>query len=84
MLLALSLTFIAVHGIDYVSWPRLNPPTETIYYDGPGFRSGNHGKGIKGSGASETTLKRMKWASNGRPQGAFEELELGTLKKRED
>lgn len=84
MLLAISFVFISIHGIDYVAWPRLNPPTEAIYYDGPGFRSAHNGKGIKGSGASEVTLKRMKWASNGRLRGAFEELELGTLKKRED
>jgi len=84
MLLAISFVFIFIHGIDYVAWPRLNPPTEAIYYNGPGFRSAHNGKGIKGSGASEVTLKRMKWASNGRLRGAFEELELGTLKKRED
>lgn len=84
MLLAVALVFILIHGIDYVAWPRLNPPTETIYYTGPGFRSAHNGKGIKGSGAGAATLQRMKWASNGRVRGAIEELELGTLKKRVD
>lgn len=84
MLLGVAIVFILIHGIDYVSWPRLNPPTDVIYYAGPGFRSAHHGKGIKGSGAGEAMLKRMKWASNGLPRGGIEEVELGTLKKRLD
>ncbi|KAK7064539.1 SAC domain-containing protein [Favolaschia claudopus] len=47
-LLSLSLIFIVLHGIDYVSWPRLIPSTEYIYYTGPGFRSAHHGKGFGG------------------------------------
>lgn len=84
ILLAVALVFIMIHGIDYVSWPRLNPPTETIYYNGPGFRSGRHGMGVKGTGKEEETMRRMKWAVNGRARGAVEEIELGTLKKRMD
>ena len=43
-----SLAFIFLHGIDYVNWPRLQPLTDIIYYDGPGYRSAHHGKGIAG------------------------------------
>lgn len=79
-LLAVSVLFILVHGIDYVSWPRLIPLTENIYYNGPGFRSGRHGMGVKGTGKGIDTKQRAKWAVNGR----IEEVELGTLKKRVD
>jgi len=39
-----------VNGIDYVSWPRLNSLTDIIHYNGPGFRSGRHGMGVKSNG----------------------------------
>lgn len=42
----LSFAFIIVHGIEYVSWPRLIPSTEAIYYNGPGFRSAHNGIGF--------------------------------------
>jgi hypothetical protein len=60
ILLAITITFILVHGIDYVAWPKLNPPTEAIHYQGPGFRSGHHGKGIRGRSAGEE-LRRLSW-----------------------
>jgi hypothetical protein len=34
------------HGIEYVAWPRLNAPTDILFYDGPGYKSGNNGKGF--------------------------------------
>ncbi|KAI0662534.1 SacI homology domain-containing protein [Cubamyces menziesii] len=43
---AISLAFIFVHGIEYVNWPRLQPLTDVIYYEGPGFRSGRKGMGL--------------------------------------
>ncbi|KAF8317564.1 hypothetical protein DL93DRAFT_2165436 [Clavulina sp. PMI_390] len=46
-LVALSAVYILGHGLEYVAWPRLNRPTEFLFYEGPGFRSGNHGKGFK-------------------------------------
>ena len=42
----IALVFIFIHGIEYVSWPRLQPLTDVIYYEGPGFRSAHHGKGL--------------------------------------
>lgn len=42
----ISVVFIVLHGIQYVSWPRLQPPTDIIYYEGPGYRSGHKGKGL--------------------------------------
>ncbi|KAJ3555857.1 hypothetical protein NP233_g12105 [Leucocoprinus birnbaumii] len=66
-LLGVSVLFMMVHGIEYVSWPRLIPLTETIYYDGPGFRSGKHGMGVNGGkGEVSETKQRGKWAVNGR------------------
>lgn len=35
----LCFLYIRAHGVEYVSWPRLNPLDDVIYYDGPGFRS---------------------------------------------
>ena len=80
-LLVASVIFMLVHGIDYVSWPRLLPPTDAIYYSGPGYRSGNHGKGLKGRKAY---LGMAKWLGNGRTRGRLEEVELGETKMRVD
>jgi len=66
-----------VHGISYVSWPRLNPLTHIIYYDGPGFRSARHGMGVKGNTKAAETKQRTKGTR-------IEELELGSLRKRVD
>lgn len=43
----LSLVYILGHGIEYVAWPRLNPPTDFLFYDGPGFKTGSKGRGFK-------------------------------------
>ncbi|KAJ3499855.1 hypothetical protein NLJ89_g10049 [Agrocybe chaxingu] len=83
-LFAISMVFILIHGIDYVAWPRLNPPTEIIYYNGPGYRSGHNGKGLNGK--EEPSWKKKKWLTSGsrRTKSGVEEVELGTLKKRVD
>jgi phosphatidylinositol 4-phosphatase len=80
---SLSLLFILIHGIDYVSWPRLIPPTDVIYYNGPGFRSGNNGKGLGSSAESPDYKASAKWLSTGRKRTAsrVEEIELGTKKR---
>lgn len=39
-----SAQFIISRGLDYVAWPTLNRPDETIFYDGPGFKSGARGR----------------------------------------
>lgn len=91
-LLSLSLLFILTNGIDYVSWPRLLPPTDIIYYSGPGFRSAHNGKGFIKAGAAEAGIgKAGRWLSKGariRTAGnriAVEEVELGNPgKKRVD
>lgn len=53
---SLAVVFMMVHGIEYVSWPRLIPPTDTIYYKGPGFRSAHNGKGFTGPLAHKLDL----------------------------
>ncbi|KAI0322321.1 SacI homology domain-containing protein [Amylostereum chailletii] len=75
-----SLAFIFVYGIDYVAWPRLLPPTDTINYNGAGFRSGQKGKGL---GVDIGKLKEganAQWMAHGarRPDKQMEEIELGT------
>lgn len=74
-----SLVFILIHGIDYVAWPKLLPPTDLIYYNGPGFRSGHHGKGF-GDGILKA---HSKWIPSGRKRAAsrIEEIEMGTKKR---
>jgi len=37
--------YIFSHGVEYVNWPRLNPPLDAIYYDGPGYKTRPHGRG---------------------------------------
>lgn len=74
-----SLVFILIHGIDYVAWPKLLPPTDLIYYNGPGFRSGHHGKGF-----GDRILKAWsKLVPSGRPRAPsrIEEIEMGTKKR---
>lgn len=39
-----SAQYMVSRGLDYVAWPTLNRPDETIFYDGPGFRSGTKGR----------------------------------------
>ena len=83
-LFAVAMVFIVIHGIDYVSWPRLNPPTDIIYYNGPGYRSGHHGKGLNGQG--EPSWKQSKGLAGSRKgvKNNVEEVELGTIRKRAD
>lgn len=79
-----SFVFIMINGIDYVSWPRLIPSTDVIYYDGPGFRSGNNGKGF--GGKAGRVAAKTEWLSNKHMRGKSrtEEIELGNIKKRVD
>lgn len=73
MLLAVALLFIFVHGIEYVSWPRLVPVTDVVHYSGPGFRSGHGGKGFA----------LPAWPPAKRVRAGSEEIEMG-MKKRVD
>ena len=81
------MVFIIAHGVSYVSWPRLIPLTDTIYYDGPGYRSGDRGKGfgIKAwdfkSTVPKGAAKRSKHAHK-TTIGHIEEIELGNIEKK--
>ncbi|KIJ45625.1 hypothetical protein M422DRAFT_166497 [Sphaerobolus stellatus SS14] len=76
-LIIFSLGFIFLHGISYVSWPRLNPPLEAIYYEGPGYRSGRRGFGKIMNQAGTIPAKYRQRANS-----KTEEIEIG--KKRLD
>lgn len=83
-LLAVSLLFILINGIDYVSWPRLLPPTDIIYYSGPGFRSAHNGKGLNTKKEGFGIPQRARWLGKARSRVGVEEVEMGELKKRVD
>lgn len=74
-LASISLLFIMIHGIDYVSWPRLTPLTDTIFYDGPGYRSANHGKGF---GIQALDKKVGKVKGRKRAGSKLSEIEMGS------
>ena len=87
-LFGISLSFILAHGIDYVSWPRLISLSSIIYYNGPGYRGGNHGKGLSIPALDMTQLKaktkaKMLARSYKRGVSGANEIEMGT-KKRAD
>jgi len=88
-LLAVALTFIFIHGIYYVSWPLLNPLTDVIHYDGPGFRSKTRGRGLGISGRSKSLLQYAplsyrEWVEkgHGRAKSRANEIEMGELAKK--
>jgi len=77
----IALSFMMINGIQYVAWPRLLPPTELIYYDGPGFRSAHHGKGFAFGKKLPTA---NSFATGGHKRGLTAsriELELGDKKR---
>ncbi|KAJ8474491.1 hypothetical protein ONZ45_g15934 [Pleurotus djamor] len=78
-LLSATLIFIVIHGVDYVSWPRLLPPTDVIWYSGPGYRSADNGKGIKGWRIGGNGPKRPGRVA---VSVAGDEIEMGSMKKR--
>jgi len=91
LFVALALVYILGHGIEYVQWPRLNPPNDAIFYEGPGYKSGTKGTGFTlPFGLDQHLLKRgVKFGgtfsgSGLQPRrGKVEEIEMG-LKKRID
>ncbi|KAJ7169488.1 SacI homology domain-containing protein [Mycena filopes] len=83
-LLSVALIFITIHGIDYVSWPRLIPSTEYIYYTGPGFRSGHHGKGFGGdAGPKSRSGTTMSAKYSGKKRVGITAVEEGEKKRVE-
>ncbi|TBU64759.1 SacI homology domain-containing protein [Dichomitus squalens] len=80
-LVLVSLAFIFVHGIDYVNWPRLQPLTDIIYYDGPGFRAAHHGKGL-----GLPALERFKAGDKEHRRAKskkLDEIEMGSVTSKE-
>lgn len=73
--LSISLIFIFINGIEYVSWPRLIPPTDTVYYNGPGFRSAHNGKGFRLSSRTRKLVGRRRAGS------IMQQIELGAKKR---
>lgn len=87
---AAAWTVIVAHGIDYVNWPRLNPPVDVIYYEGPGFRKHRHGMGwnipwLK----SAKGATGMRWLQQGQERlralapHKLEEIEMGTKPRKQ-
>ncbi|KAI0728565.1 SacI homology domain-containing protein [Fomitopsis betulina] len=80
----LSIVFIFAHGIEYVNWPRLVSLAHIINYDGPGFRSGQRGKGFGIPALDLRSLKstapvhRGKLPGHRRIKSRMEEIEMGT------
>jgi len=86
MIFGLSLSLILAHGIDYVSWPRLISLSSIIYYNGPGYRGGNHGKGFSIPALDVTPLKaktkaKMLARTHKRGVSNVNEIEMGTKKR---
>ncbi|KAF9056681.1 inositol/phosphatidylinositol phosphatase [Panaeolus papilionaceus] len=84
-LFSIAMTFMFINGVDYVAWPKLNPMTDIIYYNGPGYRSAHHGKGLNPK--AEPGASKQRWLRRGAGRvkvGSIEEVELGTMKKRVD
>ena len=82
----ISFAFILAHGIDYVSWPRLISLSSVINYNGPGYRGGNHGKGVSVPALDMTQLKtrtkaRMLARAHKRGMSGGNEIEMGTKKR---
>ena len=85
-LFGISLSFILAHGIDYVSWPRLISLSSVIHYNGPGYRGGNHGKGLNIPALDMTQLKnktkaKMLARTHKRGMSVVNEVEMGTKKR---
>ncbi|KDQ16810.1 hypothetical protein BOTBODRAFT_53873 [Botryobasidium botryosum FD-172 SS1] len=86
VVLSLSLIYIFAHGIKYVSWPRLNPPVATIFYEGPGFRGSQSGRGLKLPFGLEKVLEKQLARAGQQMQRPLlnqkiEEIEMGTKKE---
>jgi hypothetical protein len=80
-LFAASIAYVFLHGTEYVSWPRLIPPTDVLLYTGPGYRARYKGTNI---GIPVLDEKKAKWMTQGRrrAESKIEEMEMG--RKRTD
>lgn len=86
ILLILSGAYILSHGVQYVSWPRLNPPFDALFYEGPGQKTGKHGRG-----SSLSRLPLPVWVKRNMVVGTMrkmpvlhklDEIEMGTTTKQ--
>lgn len=76
---AAALGYMTNNGIDFVSWPKLLPPTDIIYYTGPGFRSARHGMGVSGAkDVSAAMAKTTKWLNGGKRR-TLSRMETGDI-----
>jgi phosphatidylinositol 4-phosphatase len=82
ILVAVSLAFIFIHGIEYVNWPRLLPLSDIVHYDGPGFRSGHNGKGL-GKPSLDSAQDEKAFSKRRRAGSRLGEVEMGE-KQRTD
>lgn len=74
------------HGVSYVSWPRLNPLTDVVNYDGPGFVGKRRGRGLRflasvGKSGRTTGTGRSAEKVKGTPI-ASQEMEMGSFEKK--
>jgi len=77
-----SFAFILLHGIDYVSWPRFIPPTDIIYYNGPGYREAHHGMGFNASPGKLAPGKGVPaWLTHSKARSLVNEIEMGAKKR---
>ena len=73
-----SLFYIRAHGVEYVSWPRLNPLDDVIYYDGPGFRS----RKAPSNPAHQSAAGRGRLTTSKPQRTGMEEIEMGQYAKQ--
>lgn len=80
----MALAFVFAHGVSYVSWPRLNPLTDMINYNGPGFVGRRRGRGLRFLAG----VKKAGRGSTGSGVGAkpklvaAQEVEMGAYEKK--
>ena len=74
----LSFFYIRAHGVEYVSWPRLNPLDDVIYYDGPGFRS----RKAPNHPAHQSSVARGRLTTSKPQRVGMEEVEMGNYGKQ--
>ncbi|KAG8688950.1 hypothetical protein FRC08_011179 [Ceratobasidium sp. 394] len=91
LFLIISTIFISIHGTAYVAWPRLNASAvrDVLMYDGPGYRSTQHGRGMGGTvkggkaGGGGGGVRMGHVGSEKGSVGRMEEVEMGERKRME-
>ncbi|KAL5535134.1 SAC1 [Sanghuangporus sanghuang] len=76
-LLVLALGFVLAHGVAYVSWPRLNPLTDLIEYNGPGYNGKRHGRGL-----GILAAPGLRQANVMKKRVPTKEIEMGVFEKK--